>query len=52
MVLAKGVCMLDIEQFEQGFAATDEHFAIAAWNRAAEELYGWPAAEVIGRPVG
>jgi PAS domain S-box-containing protein len=24
---------------------------ITAWNRSAEELYGWTAAEVIGQPV-
>ena len=29
--------------------ATDEQFRITAWNRAAERIYGWAAAEVIGR---
>ncbi len=31
--------------------ATDDQFRITAWNRAAERIYGWSAAEVIGRNV-
>lgn len=31
--------------------ATDEHFYITAWNRAAERIYGWRSTEVIGRGV-
>lgn len=30
---------------------TDADGVIRLWNRAAEDLYGWPAAEVVGRPV-
>jgi PAS domain S-box-containing protein/putative nucleotidyltransferase with HDIG domain len=29
--------------------ATDDQFRITAWNRAAERIYGWTAAEVIDR---
>jgi len=29
--------------------ATDDQFRITAWNRAAETIYGWTAAEVMGR---
>jgi PAS domain S-box-containing protein/putative nucleotidyltransferase with HDIG domain len=29
--------------------ATDDQFRITAWNRAAERIYGWTAAEVVGR---
>ncbi|HSL30374.1 MAG TPA: HD domain-containing phosphohydrolase [Anaerolineales bacterium] len=29
--------------------ATDTEFRITAWNRAAERIYGWTAAEVMGR---
>jgi PAS domain S-box-containing protein len=35
----------------QAFVATDPRGAITYWNRAAEELYGWSADEVLGRPV-
>ena len=29
--------------------ATDSQFRITAWNRAAERIYGWTAAEVMNR---
>jgi PAS domain S-box-containing protein len=29
----------------------DPASTVQSWNRAAEALYGWPAAEVIGRPL-
>ena len=31
--------------------ATDDQFRITAWNRAAERIYGWAAAEVMGRGI-
>ena len=31
--------------------ATDDQFRIRAWNRAAERIYGWTAAEVMMRSV-
>lgn len=31
---------------------TDMQTVIRSWNRAAEEIYGWQAEEVIGRSVG
>jgi PAS domain S-box-containing protein len=30
--------------------ATDAEGGITAWNRAAEDTFGWAAAEVLGRP--
>ena len=35
----------------EAILAVDEKLVITAWNRAAEEIYGWTAAEAIGRPV-
>jgi diguanylate cyclase (GGDEF)-like protein/PAS domain S-box-containing protein len=29
--------------------ATDDHFMLTAWNHAAELIYGWTAAEAVGR---
>ena len=31
--------------------ATDTQGTVLSWNRAAEQLYGWPAAEVVGRQI-
>jgi len=30
--------------------ATDLSFVITSWNKGAEQLYGWSAAEVVGQP--
>jgi PAS domain S-box-containing protein len=30
--------------------ASDERGCVTAWNRAAEDMFGWAAAEVFGRP--
>jgi PAS domain S-box-containing protein len=31
--------------------ATDERFIVTAWNRGAEEIYGWRADEALDRPI-
>jgi PAS domain S-box-containing protein len=31
--------------------ATDVQGTVECWNAAAEELYGWPAAEAVGRDI-
>jgi PAS domain S-box-containing protein len=41
-----------LEAVEQAVVATDPGGRIVYWNRAAERLYGWLAAEVLGRSVG
>lgn len=35
----------------QAVIVTDLQGSITYWNRAAEELYGWPAEEVVGRSI-
>jgi len=41
-----------LAQLHDAVVGTDEHFVIHTWNRAAERLYGLPAAEAVGRPLG
>ena len=36
---------------EQAVVVTDLDGTIRSWNAAAETLYGWPAAEVLGRNI-
>jgi PAS domain S-box-containing protein len=40
-----------LEHIQDGVIATDEQFAVTAWNRGAERMYGWSADEVVGRNV-
>jgi PAS domain S-box-containing protein len=40
-----------LEYVHDAIIATDPEFTITFWNKAAEELYGWTAAEVIGRKL-
>lgn len=38
-----------LENVSDAIISTDVDFVIRTWNRAAEEIYGWAAEEVIGR---
>ncbi|MCW2138110.1 ATP-binding response regulator [Actinoplanes cyaneus] len=38
------------EQSGNAIIATDLHGTVIAWNSGADRLYGWRAAEVVGRP--
>ncbi len=38
-----------IESVSVAIISTDMQFIIRSWNRAAEELFGWKAEEVIGK---
>lgn len=40
-----------IESVSDAIISTDPEFVIQSWNKAAEGLYGWSAAEVIGKPL-
>lgn len=40
-----------IEATPAALAVTDTEMRVKVWNRAAEELFGWSADEVIGRPL-
>jgi PAS domain S-box-containing protein len=40
-----------LANIQEAVIATDASGRLTAWNRAAENLYGWAAQEVLGRPV-
>lgn len=40
-----------LDTVEQAVIATDMAGAVTYWNRAAERIYGWGAAEALGRNV-
>jgi PAS domain S-box-containing protein len=40
-----------LPQDELAVIATDVDGVVTAWNPAAERLYGWTRAEVLGRPI-
>ncbi|MCA1615376.1 MAG: PAS domain S-box protein [Acidobacteria bacterium] len=40
-----------LDTVNQAVIATDLEGTITYWNRSAEELYGWPAGEVVGRNI-
>ncbi|GAA3351266.1 hypothetical protein GCM10020358_80340 [Amorphoplanes nipponensis] len=46
-----GLAALLLNAAEQGIIATDLDGRIVVWNRFAEVMYGWTAAEVIGRSI-
>jgi PAS domain S-box-containing protein len=40
-----------LENIHDAVIATDEHLAVTAWNKGAEQMYGWRADEVLGRDL-
>jgi len=40
-----------LDSLHDAVVVVDQGFAIRAWNRAAERMYGYAAEEVLGRPV-
>ncbi len=40
-----------VESSSEAIVTTTAKRVVTSWNRGAERLYGWPAAEAIGRPI-
>ena len=40
-----------LENVNDAVISSNERFLTTAWNRAAEEMYGWTAEEILGRPT-
>ena len=40
-----------IENVSDAVISTDVDFRIKSWNKSAEKIYGWKAAEIIGRDI-
>lgn len=40
-----------LNQVSEAIISTDENFHIISWNRAAEKIYGWSAAEALYQSV-
>ncbi len=40
-----------LDYISDAIIASDKNYVIRSWNRAAERIYGYPAGEVVGRPV-
>ena len=40
-----------LEASEEGIVATDAEWRVLLWNKGAERMFGWTAAEAIGRPA-
>jgi PAS domain S-box-containing protein len=40
-----------LDAIDEAVIATDMAGRIIYWNRAAEQIYGWPASEVMGHPI-
>ncbi len=40
-----------LEASEEGIVAINAEWRVVLWNRGAERMFGWTAAEALGRPV-
>jgi PAS domain S-box-containing protein len=39
-----------LQSLNDAVIAIDKDYVVTAWNRAAEEIYGWAAEEAVGKP--
>ncbi len=41
-----------VSDIHEAFVGTDEALRVTLWNKGAEDMFGWTAAEAIGRETG
>ena len=41
-----------LDNIDDAVISTDMKFNVLSWNKSAENIYGWRADEVIGKPLG
>ncbi|MFT3703177.1 MAG: PAS domain S-box protein [Agriterribacter sp.] len=41
-----------LQNISDAIVSTDGAYNIKSWNKHAEDIYGWKAAEVLGKPIG
>jgi len=41
-----------LDNIDDAIISTDMKFNVLSWNKSAENIYGWRADEVIGKPLG
>jgi len=49
--IADPIARAVIQSAADAIVAVDENSQVTVWNPAAERLFGWPAEQVIGRPL-
>jgi PAS domain S-box-containing protein len=47
----EGLLRAALEASDEGIVATNAEWRVVLWNRGAARMFGWTAAEALGRPV-
>ena len=47
----EGLLRAALEASDEGIVATNAEWRVVLWNRGAARMFGWTAAEALGRPA-